>query len=245
MKFLPILFIVLIAAPSFAYSGNSSKFNIVVDIPNSVSADSGSGIAETISFKLNSFSSSILGNGSSPSKKLVLGFDAPIQPIIQDQLVSFMFRANIGGTVNDRVEFDSRESGVYKKNVTDAYGCIEDTITSGMPVFGLVFAGKKLEKIGVQNFTDSDAISITQAREDNKFLIPITLDSCKSVRSGYDIIRTLGLMTQAFVPLATSSKFPVEIIRDYPFDIVGEVSKSGAVQLVLDKIAGGIRISSP
>ena len=153
--------------------------------------------------------------------------------------ISFALEMNINGSSGDTAEVDGLGSGVYTaSNISNYYGCIQDSSISQTPAFGVVFSGGRFDYINLSSNTtegNSFRIKMSQNLTGNKFIIPATKTGCSVINSKFETIRTLGYMPSAFVPFTTKNN-PLEVYISFPgIDLVGDFSKTGAFKILLEK----------
>lgn len=153
--------------------------------------------------------------------------------------IAFTLEMNINGSASDTAEVDSLGNGVYTaSNISNYYGCIQDSSISQTPAFGIVFSGGTFDYINLSSNTtegNSFRIKMSQNLTGNKFIIPVTKTGCSVIKSKFETIRTLGYLPSAFVSFATT-KNPLEVSISFPgIDLVGDFSKTGAFKILLEK----------
>lgn len=232
-------FIVVLSAAVFAVEMSSSSFKAETATPTASGVVTGSGLIARAAVE------TFAGKESSTSYIVILGFDFPPLGITLNQTVTFALEFSINGVANDSAEADTLQlSGNEKfllltpKNISNFYVCMEDTVISGTPTYGIVFSGKALSYINLsRNTTQTTSFNLrlSQSQERNRFVLPITTNGCSNVRGKFQLIKIHGFMPQAFVPFF-QGKSPVEIILSYPdVDIIGDFVKAGSAKLVLEK----------
>lgn len=145
--------------------------------------------------------------------------------------VMFSLGFNISGPANDRGFADSNQTpGEYfSPDLTKYYTCVDDLSQPEDAVFGLVFTGNSFNSI---NLTGGDqfTITMTQLGDEADLLLPVTIGSCSVIGNSTP---TTGL-PPAFNEFLTE-RSQVQLILDYPVDIVGDISKGGTFTLVIEK----------
>lgn len=232
-------FIIILAAAVFAVEMSSSSFKAETATPTASGVVTGSGLIARTAVE------TFAGKESSSSYIVILGFDFPPLGITLNQTVTFALEFNINGIANDSAEADAQKlSGnqtylmLTPSNLSNFYICMEDTVISGTPTYGIVFSGKALSYINLsRNTTQTTSFNLrlSQAQERNRFVLPITTGGCSNVRGKFQLIKIHGFMPQAFVPFF-EGQAPIDIILSYPdVDIIGDFVKTGSFKLVLEK----------
>ncbi len=160
------------------------------------------------------------------------------------QTISFQMEFNISGSSNDAAEVDGKGSGFYRANdTTNYYSCIEDTSLTSTPTFGIAFSGTEMNYINLTSGLEGGSfrMRMSQFQSNNRFIMPVTINGCNSIKNRVASIRQ-GILTQPFVAFISLLKNPLEVILSYPdLDIIGDFSKSGTFDITLEKNeTGGI-----
>jgi hypothetical protein len=155
-------------------------------------------------------------------------------------IVTFEMEFNLSGS--ESAEVDGYGTGTYPPfNLTNFYTCMQDASISGIPAFGIVFAGDILGYISLES-GNSFAMKISQNQAGNKFLLPVTRNGCDAIKSKVNSIKN-GILPQPFVSFLGGLKATgINMILSYPeVDIVGDFTKSGTFTLLMEKVVSGGR----
>jgi len=151
--------------------------------------------------------------------------------------ITFTMEFNISGKENDLAEIDHKGIGVtgtyYSGELDDNFVCAYDSISKA--TFGIVFSGKYVYYVKLENSTNGYLLEMSQYEPGNKFILPITSNSCNDIKSKIRDISKLGYLSRPFSD-ELIEKGLLEIVLDYPeIDIVGENIQGSDLTVVLEK----------
>ncbi|MEM7819681.1 MAG: hypothetical protein QXD48_02525 [Candidatus Aenigmatarchaeota archaeon] len=144
--------------------------------------------------------------------------------------VTFSLQLNISGPTNDEAFADNQGAGYYT-DLANKFACIQDRTIANEPAFGLAFAGSSFNYLNLTNTSTGYIMKISQSERRNKFVIPITINNCTSVRNKMP----LETIIQPFISFVEKIS-TIQLSVSYPMiDIVGDIQKTGAFKIILEK----------
>ena len=154
------------------------------------------------------------------------------------QTVTLQLELNISGSSSDTAEVDGNGTGFYRAgDIINYYSCIQDTSIGTTPTFGIVFSGSELNYINLTSGLQGGSFrtKLSQVQSKNRFVLPVTINGCNSVKNRMSSISG-GILSQPFVAFVSLLRNPIEVILSYPdIDIIGDFSKSGIFTITLEK----------
>lgn len=160
------------------------------------------------------------------------------------ETITFQMEFNISGSSGDTAEVDGKGSGFYRSSdLGNFYSCIQDSSVANVPAFGIAFSGTELNYINLTSGVEGGSfrMKLSQFQSNNRFLLPVTINGCNTIKNRMPSIRQ-GILTQPFEAFVSLTRNPLEIVLSYPdLDIIGDFSKSGTFTITLEKNeTGGI-----
>jgi hypothetical protein len=143
--------------------------------------------------------------------------------------VTFEMSLNISGPSSDEGFADSYGIGYYT-NLTKKYLCVQDILVSNAPAFGIAFGGSGFSYANL-SLAGSYRMRLSQTERGNRFIIPVTINSCNAVSSK----TPLGELVQSFVGFLGGIN-NIELSLKYTMiDIIGNVHITGPAKLIIEK----------
>lgn len=204
---------------------NSTTFKTIMVV------DAAGGFSNSTNFRSVYTVDGVLGSSSSTSNKLCVGYLCFEVGAEGEVTVTFLLETNLSGTSNDQafVSVDNT-TGLYRANqITKFYTCIQDTSLADSPVIGIIFAGTNFNYARLDNGT-SFAMRVSQAQAGNRFVVPFTSGGCTTISNNYPITLTVV----PFVPTSDVIN-AVEMLINYPINIVGSFERTGSFTLILER----------